>query len=85
MDAECIDIDMGYPDGGTTGKRGCCHSATMAGIAGFCPKIMLGFFPLFGLMYYSQTKDIQGLTLTKAIANMFDIWIELSRNRIANN
>ena len=36
------------------------------------------FFPSFGLMYDSQTKIIQGLTLTKAIANTYDIWIELS-------
>ena len=36
------------------------------------------FFPSFGLKYDSQTKIIQGLTLTKAIANMFDVWIELS-------
>ena len=31
------------------------------------------FFPSLGLMYYySQTKVVQGLTLTKAIANMYD-------------
>ena len=36
------------------------------------------FFPSLGLMYYSQTKVVQGLTLTKTIDNMYDIWIELS-------
>ena len=38
-----VDIDMGYPDGSTTGKRGCCLSATTAEMPDFVQKLCCVF------------------------------------------